>query len=204
VSREVILLLAGPKWLQSALSITFIAPSLAIAVISMAVQALLLMRGAVRAFLIRDIFNIALRIPVTLFLLIQFGFVGVLWARMISGVVFAASNLVMLKMSTGFHIVRSLVVIRRSAVAVAGMAAAILFLSQYLAAPPVTDLTQIAVHLACKVVLGVAVYAAIHLVLWGVEGRPDGIERFAISTLSNLIAFLRARVTKWRIRSASS
>jgi PST family polysaccharide transporter len=194
VSSELTFLLAGPRWAGAAKTITFIAPTLAAGVISMAIQALILLRGAVRYMFYRDLLNIAVRLPVTWLLIVQYGFEGVLWARAGTGLLFAFCNLIMLRVVSGIGLIRSLLIIHRSLVAVSVMSVCVIAVGHILPMNLESGLLGLALELAIKVVVGAIAYSGVHTLLWHAEGRPDGIERMIKGGLEVVLALARRRL----------
>jgi hypothetical protein len=112
------------------------------------------------------------------------GYMGIILGRAASGIIYPAYNLALGASLTGTRALQPLLAAWRSFAAAATMAAAILpFHGQDWGA---MSWPTLAATLAGLVALGGSVYAATHLLLWLLSGRPAGAEQRILSLVAQV------------------
>lgn len=173
-AHDIVLLLAGPKWVESAVIVQIVGPFMALNVMSSAVQALVMSTGSTKSLFLRNLFNLVLRLPMIVVGLWLGGLIGILIARAASGMMFTLSTLALARQQTGDPFWQPFVYAWRSIVSAATMGGAILLLG--LAFANGDEWHRAALQLTLAAVVGSIVYGITHFAIWQIAGRPDGVE----------------------------
>lgn len=197
VASELVMVLAGPQWGDAVSVVQIVAPIIAVSMITSGAQALVMVRGDTRAIFLCNLANFLFRIPVFIPALLYGGFMGLLWGRVAAGAFSTFSMLWLVQRGSGEPIWGPFVAARRSFAAAAAMTAATLALAAALPDPGAAFVDN-AVALAAKAGLAGAVYAAVHLALWRIEGRPEGFETTALGYAGRAVDALRRRLGRPR------
>jgi len=188
VARDFIMLLLSEKWSEAAPVVEIMTPILGVQTLFLATQYFAMAQGRTQLVFMRELIYGAVRFPIIIFGALQYGFMGAIWASALTGLVHVALNLWVYAVTSGRSAFEPLVVARRSLLAGAAMAGYFLFLrpevSAFSALPP-------ALRLATDIGVGGAIYIVALLLAWRLEGRPDGVERQAISLFRSRAAALR-------------
>lgn len=181
VAEPLIGLLLGAGWEPVVPVIQWLAPVIALQMMSVPVQALALAVGQPKAVALREAYGIAIRLPATLIAALYGGLIGAAIARALTGLIVIAMNLAIARRLIGLSMRRQFMNGARSYGSAAVMALVLIGLGQGMDRagwPP-------AAILAVQIPLGVVTYAAAHLGLWRASGSPEGSERFLFTLLKN-------------------
>jgi PST family polysaccharide transporter len=180
---EIVRLLAGPQWSDAAPIVAVLAPVMAFGMIGSSAQAVSMAVGDTRAIFVVGVANLAVRLPLVLIGLWAGGLMGVVYARVGSGLFATLSMLALAGRQTGDSMLAPLTLTWRTMAACAVMAAAVASLGG-----PADDGTlAAAVSLGTKAATGAAVYVSAHLALWALCSRPDGFERFILGVAAGVL-----------------
>ncbi|MGE0409808.1 MAG: lipopolysaccharide biosynthesis protein [Amphiplicatus sp.] len=185
VAYDLAPLLLGEKWAAAVPVIETIAPVLGLQTLFVATQYYAMALGLTRLVFIRELIFLTIRLPVFVWASMRYGLDGAVLAAAGSGLVHVGLNLGLYARASGRPAYEPLWSARRSLVSVAAMAAFLIFMR------PSYGLVEGAAALAADILSGAALYVATHLVLWRIEGRPNGVEKEAFSFLQS--GFARAR-----------
>ncbi|WP_259781250.1 lipopolysaccharide biosynthesis protein [Aestuariispira ectoiniformans] len=172
VAHELIAIIYGEKWLEATIVLQILVPALAIERVATVADSIALALGHTKRIFTRQTI-------VTLFALSMqvlggylWGLIGILAAFAAARIVALFLNLMMLQHMLGTPSYLYILRIRRSVLAVTGMALLIYFAEQN------GWFTDMHLYLVAflKVVMGAAAYTGIHMAAWYAEGRPNGFE----------------------------
>lgn len=185
LAAELILILAGAKWLAAVPVIQVMAPLTALAMINSGTESLALTKGQSHQLAWRAMFVAVISYPLLLAGAHYGGFQGVLAAlavRMAAAIMISAwfsSRL------AGDRLLSSIIACWRSLVA-GGAMCGVLALARSPVGADATSLEAL-LHALPLVALGAAVYAGVHALLWLAVGRPRGFEARLLDLLRMLV-----------------
>lgn len=174
IAGSMIPTLLGPDWQATVPVIFWLAPVIALQMMSVPVQAVTMALGMPKTLALREGIGLAIRLPITLVAAIYFGLVGAAAARSLTGLVIILVNLVIVRGIMGLPVAAQLLNVWRSLGSATLMAVVLVAIDILLG----TTLGSNLMLLAVQIPTGALVYAATHLALWQCAGRPDGAERF--------------------------
>jgi O-antigen/teichoic acid export membrane protein len=177
------MLTVGDKWLQAVIVIQVLASVFALHTLASSLQPLAMAMGQTRALFRRDVVNLVIRMPLIIIGLYAGGLVGILAARVISGLAGTLINLALVNRLIGVSIGAQLAANGRSLVAAGAMVAAVAGLNRY---GLHNDTASAALALGAQFGAGAFVYVAVITVLWLVAGRPSGPESALMELMRGL------------------
>lgn len=192
VAREAVLVIAGPKWLPAVTVVEYLAPTMAFCLTGTVAYAIVMAKGETRLLFQRSLSVIAIKIPVLIILLYIYGFMGVLYARVLVG---ALQTFMMLKAGarlTGESMLLPLIKTWRSFTACFTMVAAVVVLEHALPSPGLAPAPNMMV-LVAKAAVGATTFAVAHLALWLLARRPEGVETIVIALITTQLKRLKDR-----------
>ncbi len=176
VARDLIPFLLGDKWADAVTVVEIITPVMGVQMPYLATQFYAMALGATRLVFFRELAFFLIRTPIFIAATLAYGLKGAALAVAACGVLFIALNLTLYARVSGDALWRPVWRARRSFLATAAMAAAVLALRGSGAIEPLAPLLRI----AAEIVLGAGVYFAAHAALWRLEGLPDGVEQMIV------------------------
>jgi PST family polysaccharide transporter len=179
VAREAVLLIAGAQWLPAVAVVQHLAPIMSICLTGTAVQAMIMARGETRLLFNRAVLNLAVKLPVLALLLHTHGFMGVLYARIVTGLFQTFTMLQAGARLTGESLLTPLTKAWRSFAACGAMIAAVMALETALPPPSLAPIENL-LPLVAKAAVGATTYAVAHFGLWLIARRPEGMETIVI------------------------
>ena len=185
VAPLVVPLLVGAQWDRAVPVVQIVGPVLGLQTIFGATQGYAMSVGRVGVVAAREAAFFCLRTPVLIAALLTAGFTGGLYAVAAMGLVHCVLNGLVYARLSGRAPWEPLLAARRSVLATAAMAAAVLGAGAAL--PPLPDLLALPVLVA----LGGLAYLAAHWLLWRGEGRPAGVEASVAGLVGGVAARLR-------------
>lgn len=188
VAGDLLPLLLGQKWAPAIPVVQWLAPVLALQTILVATQFYAMAQGLMRLIFIRELIFFAIRFPIFVWAALAYGLHGAILATAGCGLVHIALNLGVYARASGAPFWEPFWSARRSFAGVGAMALVLTALP--LAVPALCDAPGL-FRLATEIALGGGVYIAAQLALWRAEGRPEGVEAFALGLLQRSVASLK-------------
>ncbi len=171
IAEPLVLLSMGAKWLPAVPVIRILSTLFAVTTLGMLVQPLAMAKGATPTLFRRDTALCMLQLPMTIGGLCWGGLIGLLGARVVTGLIGIIANLLLARRLVGIGVRVQIAANGRGLIAVGAMMAAVLG-SQAVYIDGRGALMQILLSAA----LGGLVYAGMTLLLWHLAGRPYGPE----------------------------
>jgi O-antigen/teichoic acid export membrane protein len=192
IAKPLITVAMGEKWLPASLVVEFLASVFALQTIGSLAQPLGMASGRTRTLFIRDVQLFAIRVPCILAGLYFGGLMGVLVARVFTGLSGIFINMLVVRGLIGLRLREQMAVNARFLLGAAVMAGAVVGIQEYLAfgAAGLEPLQEI----LWSVLVGAACYTTTCLVVWLLAGKPYGPEQEAL----RLIGAIRSRAVSKR------
>lgn len=178
VADMLVPLVLGPEWSDTRIVIWWIAPVVALQMLSVPVQAASMARARPETLALREGIALFLRLPATLLAAYYYGFEGAVIARSVTGVIIIVFNMGIAERLVGVSIPAQLLAVWRSLASAAIMAVVVLLTEASMNSP--SDVLLRAVDLAALILIGGLTYGTVHLGLWWLGGRPQGAETFVL------------------------
>jgi PST family polysaccharide transporter len=181
LSEPIIRLLLNDHWQGAAPLMRWLSLSLIPAVFAVAAPSLILAFDEMRVFLQRSAMEFCIKLPIAVVGAIEFGFWGVIVARVISEVAVNIYSIITVKRLIGLSVTDQIFGPWRSLASTCVMVPMVLGCLRYYNGSAVdvytiSDLIEV-------VGAGVGAYCATSLALWSVTGRPAGPEAMALKAL---------------------
>ena len=186
VAEYLVPVLLGEKWGLSVSVVQFVAPTIGLMVITSPVRAVGMALNKTQILFYRDFASLIIEIVGMIVGTYYFGFIGFLSAYCITTFLVVMINLNVLGSFVGLSVAAQLLNVRRSLLAGLSMVVVVITLKFLLEAPQ-SAMQNIFVTLLLAIA-GATSYFAVHYITWLLQKRPDGVEKFAIQTLSQLVA----------------
>ncbi|WP_095012492.1 lipopolysaccharide biosynthesis protein [Tsuneonella mangrovi] len=198
---EIVRLILGPKWLST--TIVFQAVSLALipGFYTGLTTSLLFANGKPELIFSRNMWDLCFRIPVTVGCIVWLGWKGAAVALLAADLFLATLCLQVVKRTIGIGIGDQLAQALRGSVSVAAMIVVFLAFREVL--PPAESALGAAGIIALMVPVAAVVYAFVHLLVWRLSGRPEGIEQLGLHLAGSLAARFLAGSSDGRSMTAS-
>ena len=182
LAHPAVRLALGAQWKGAAPLLQWLAISLIPALFALPLSPLAMSFGRTKVFFQRNLFEFCVKLPLVIFGVLKYGFMGVIIARCISESATTIFCMVMVRRLIGLQIHRQLLGPWRTVVSAAAMALVIWF-----AAPALTtsnSVAPLAAGLGLVVALGGATYLFVLWLLWQASGCPAGLEAMLTSSLT--------------------
>lgn len=189
IADPAVRLLLGPKWHDAIPVVQMIAVLYSLDTLGSLVAPLGMSSGQTRTLFIRNLQKLAIRAPLLAGGLALGGLMGLLYGRMIAGVVGVIVDMVMIDRIIGLSVLSQLRANFRCFAATAAMSAVTLGIQPFL--PVQTGVVMQVAQIAMIVALAVAVYVITTWVLWRISRRPDGPEREIIDVAGKVVRRLK-------------
>jgi len=191
LAANIVLLLVGAKWHLAIPVIQFVAPVLALQTLNASIESLAYSLNKGRFIFIRTCFFLLFRSSLMVAGFLLGGFMGIVYARFITGIVNVFYSLFLVTRITGAPALGPLKASWRSLIAAAVMWAALTQL-------PFPDISHFSAPLMAgwlivKIAIGAIIYIGLHLLLWHAAGRPEGTETRMLSQGNRVVVKLRRR-----------
>ncbi len=173
VARDFIPMMLGDKWLDAIPVVEIITPVMGFQMPLLATQYYAMALGSTRLVFIRELIFFLIRTPIFIWAAIEHGLVGASIAVAACGVVHISLNLALYAQTGNDAFWRPIWRTRRSIAAAGAMALALLGLRTGGA----TDGLNVLARLVLEIGVGATIYGGLHLLLWRLEKKPDGVER---------------------------
>lgn len=191
VAEPLVLLAMGQKWLPAVLVIQAIASVVALQTIGSLSQPLAMSKGETRTIFTRSLRLFLYRIPFIVLGMYYDGLRGILIARVLVGTTGIFASLHIVKQLTGLGYREQLWANRRALLAVSAMAGGVGTLIHFWPSPSVEHFSLI-LHLAVYASVGAFIYVGLSMLIWTIEGRPDGPE----TEIARLLGKLASKFTR--------
>lgn len=191
IAHPLVLATMGVKWLPAVAVIQVLASIFALGTLSSAVQPLAMAKGHTKQLFQRDLLIFAIRIPFIVAGMFFGGFLGIVYARAIVGVIGIVINMRLVTRLIGLGFLEQIAANARSLISVVVMAGGVLLLKDYFGRDGNT--LALALESAESVAVGAALYVTVHAGLWIAAGRPSGPESEMIKLGLKLIARIKSR-----------
>ncbi|RRH78271.1 oligosaccharide flippase family protein [Falsigemmobacter faecalis] len=182
LAGDLVPLVLGAGWGAMVPIIWWLAPVIALQVLTLPGQALLMALGRTRVLAAREGLSLLLRLPVTLFAALAFGLVEAAAARALAALVMIAVMLSLAGGAIGISATQQIRHCARIFPALALMVAGVALAGQALPVPEQAPGGVLRLGLLCAI--GALIYAGSLLSLWRLAGRPEGAERWILARLS--------------------
>lgn len=191
LAENIILLLVGRTWELAVPVITYLAPIIALHTMIASVESLALSMGRGRLLVVRTGVFLCIRTALMFAGFYYGGFLGIIYARMISGSVLLIYGLALAARITHGRIIDPIMSSWRSFASVAVMWCVLhLASSGSLASLSIVALAGL---LLAKIALGGVVYAGTHALLWRLAGLPPGAEQHILNQGRRMLGKLGVR-----------
>ncbi|NKK90657.1 oligosaccharide flippase family protein [Rhizobium leguminosarum bv. viciae] len=186
VADPMMRLALGEKWVPAIFIVQALASVFALQTLGSLVQPLGMAKGHTKMLFIRDTQMLVVRVPIIIAGLMMAGLPGVVYARVLTGLISTVVNMLLVKRLINLPFFQQLAANFRALASVAVMAAGVWGLSHVLNTP--TDKLALALHLAILVVTGGILYVGSSCVLWLAMKKPNGpeteVQRIVVKFLS--------------------
>jgi len=189
VADRVVILALGPHWDQAVLVVQVLASVFALQTLGSLVQPLGMAKGQTRRLFMRDTQMFFVRVPIILVGLLTYGLIGVLIARVVTGILAACVNMTLIRSFIELPISKQIFANSRALLSVCGMAAVVFYASTNL--PAETGTLNSILQLILIITAGAVTYALSNIALWLASGRPSGPETEAAAITSRIIASIK-------------
>src|SRR5262245_50180233 len=178
VADPVVRLALGEKWLGAIPVVQLMAAIYSIDTFGSLVTPLGMAMGQTRLLFIRNLQKFAIRVPMIVAGMLLGGFMGVLYARALAGVVTVGIDMTMVKRVAGVSVPDQFRANRRAILSSIAMILAVLAFQHLV--PLGHDKEGLSVTLVSTILLGAFVYVGTSLLLWRIAGCPNGPEKEGI------------------------
>jgi O-antigen/teichoic acid export membrane protein len=176
VAEPAVRLLFGEKWLGAAPMLRWLSLSLIPSLFAIPLGPLVMSLDRTRIFVKRNSFEFCVKLPLVIVGAIKFGFLGVIFARIISETATAIYCMLIARRLLGISFQEQLLRPWRSVLSTAGMAAV-----TALCAPHLANLhgkLPLGAGLLLTVVTAASVYCTLLFLFWSLSGQPQSLESF--------------------------
>lgn len=178
VADVLVPLILRPQWSDTRIVIWWIAPVVALQMLSIPVQAASMAKARPIALTVREGAALAMRLPPTLIAAYLYGFEGAVISRSLTGLLIILFNMSIAQKLVGASIPAQIMAVWRSLASSLLMVMAIL--ATKLAIPPPIGAGLQVAELTLLVLVGGVTYCAGHFVFWRMSGCPNGAETFLL------------------------
>lgn len=188
ISREIIAVALGPGWSEAATVLAFIAPATALYLVAGLSNALANALGHPRLLFRYKVVALLIHLPMMLAAISAFGFTGALAACVATAFIWYLMSLRAASQVTGLSAWAQISVLMRTAVSALAMTAAVMAARTWLLGAPGDSLAENVAHAGVLAGFGAAVHIGVHIMLWQLAGRPDGIEQSVAERLQRRLS----------------
>jgi len=174
VSDPLIRIVLDERWHEAGLITQYLAAIFAFQTLGSLVQPLAMAQDGTRLLFIRDLQMFCIRFPIILAGMYWWGLTGLVLARVVSGLLAIAVNMVLVSRMIDLPVSRQLEANVRAFVSVALMALGCWGVSHIFGTP--SDRLLLGVQIALEVAVGASIYVGANLAFWLGAGRPAGPE----------------------------
>ena len=184
VAQPLVLVLLGPKWASAAQLFSWLSISLIPYLFGMLLTPLSMALGQTREMAWRNMVQVLVKLPLVIAGAIEYGFAGIIAARLISETATALFCMASIRKLSGITLATQFWVNLRALISCLAMLGAVRGLDAALQLPHA--LAAQFLRLLLLVCTGAAVYTVCLLLSWHLAGRPRGLEDTALRILHAL------------------
>ncbi len=192
VADRIVVLALGPHWTDAVIVVQVLASVFALQTLGSLVQPLGMAKGETRRLFVRDTQMFMVRIPIILGGLLAYGMIGVLVARVITGLLAACVNMMLVRQFIAIPVIRQVSANGRALCSAVVMAIVVTIASHQL--PPPSTTASAVLQLLALVTVGALAYLANNLGLWILMKRPAGPETEAAAITSRLVGGIKKKI----------
>ncbi len=192
VSDPVVRLMLGPGWEPVIFVIAWFAPAVALQMLTVAVHSLSMALNQTKMLALRELVNMAVRLPPTVVGAWYYGLTGAVVASAISGLITTWVNLVIARTLLGVSVWAQISNCSRTLISVAVMSGWELTLISLI--PNGDGYAYFAAVIALQVLTGAVVYILSHILLWAASGFPDSAESYVWGLAKAFYKSLKVRL----------
>jgi PST family polysaccharide transporter len=181
----------GDRWIPAIFMMQMLASVYALQTLGTMSQALAMAAGETKVLFIRDLQSFMLRIPLLIVGMLAGGVVGIVYARVASGIITIYFNMRIVHKVSGLPPSKQLSACWRTLSSALAMAGTVGLVRQ--SATASHALTDLVGQVALAVSVGSLTYVGAHLTLWVLSGSPDGPEVKMLKGASILLQWRRRR-----------
>lgn len=196
LAPQLVELVLGPQWLPVVLVFQAVSLTLIPGLFSSMTNSLLYACGKPNLIFTRNLYDLAIRLPLTVGLILWAGWKGAVIAFVVSDCLLAFLCMTLVNRTVGISVFRQLAGAWRAAISGVCMVGAMLAVGGFTEVEP--GPLGIILYLIWMVPLAASVYVTAHLAIWISIGRPDGAERLAIDLLQPLLPKAARRMVSGR------
>jgi PST family polysaccharide transporter len=191
LAANIVLLMVGRKWLLAIPVVEFVAPVFALQTLTAGIESLAFALNKGRLIFFRSLLFLVFRSSVMIAGFVLDGFMGIIYARFITGIGNFIFNSFLVSRLTGAGVLEPVTASWRSFIAAAGMWAVLTQL-------PYPDVLKLSIlplgaWLIAKIGIGAITYIGLHFLLWVASGRRDGVETRLLGQASRVMGRLNAK-----------
>lgn len=184
VAQPLVTVLLGPQWVNAAPLFKWLSISLIPYLFGILLTPLSMALGQTREIAWRNFVQLLVKLPLIIIGAIEYGFAGVIAARLISETVTALFCMASIRKISGLSIGKQIWVNMRAVISCVVMLGAVLGMDATVQFPQA--LAPQLLRLLLLVGIGVVVYSGCLLLSWHVTGRPRGLEDTVLRSLHAL------------------
>lgn len=192
VADPLIRLTMGEKWVPAIFIVQALAIVFAIQTLGSSADALGMAKGQTRLLFMRSLQLLMFRLPILITGMVYFGLVGLVAARMLTGVLAAFVNMMLVRRLIGVSVAAQIGANARALCCAAAMGLVVAALLTIYPSSSVAFWPLLLKSIATGVG-AISLYAAVTIMLWQMLGRPIGPESEILGLLKKAWSTLRAR-----------
>lgn len=173
IAESAVLIFMGNKWEDAIFIIQYLAIVFALQSLVSPASALAQATGNTKSIFIRQSIFLGIRLPMMIIGLLKFGIMGLVLARVITGIIYIFINLLMVKSILGLGLFNQIKVHWRACTSSILMFFVVTYFVQLLHAP---STVYSIINLLIAIVIGVVTYITTSIFMWFLAGKPDGAE----------------------------
>ena len=192
LASEIIPLLVGPQWLLAIPVVEWLAPMIALQTLTVSTDSMAYALGETKSLFRRSVFLIVIRAVLLFAGFSLAGFMGIIYARIISGAVYLIYHLALAGRLTRSPLWIPFAAGWRSFIATTAMWGSLALMPKF--AVVQSHAVGAVLALGMQIAVGAIIYLGVHLSLWLAVGRPEGFETRMLSEVRKLSARAYIRV----------
>jgi PST family polysaccharide transporter len=189
VATAFVRLFFGQKWIGSAILLRWLALSIVPTLFAAPLEPLVMSFNQTQIFLKRNLYELAIKLPLVIFAALKYGFMGIIFARAVSELSVVIYSMLVVRRLIGLSVLQQVLAPWRSIVSTAAMAAVLAIIAPQL--NHITSTFQLAVGTILTVSIGAVAYIVTLYTLWIAVGSPSGIEAMVAEKFLSLVKHKR-------------
>lgn len=190
LAEPLVRLVLGEKWLEATKVVEILACVFAAQTMTTPVQPLGMAKGATKTLFHRDTISLCMRVPLIIMGAYWGGVQGILYARLLSGLIAIYINMLLVRNLIALPIMDQLMNSKRSLTSIA-MMVLVHFGLTHVGHPVHDNWLQLLTWTLAHSAIYLATYLGAHISLWFLSKRPDGVEQEVINVARKLFQKFR-------------